>query len=265
MKITSVLRKNFLVCWLIVFSQPAFALSNLTIMADSSVSLAVSKLARDYARQKNIAVATSFINKDAQNTQINEGAEANILITPNKEWLDSLQEKGLIDIYSRIEFARGNMALIGNNNSQLNMNISASAETAPLIAAMQGEQALLLPSPDTIYNGRFAKDALRQVGWLDVLEPYTLYIKDNAQIRQMVSGDNYFTIVPESEAIARSDARIIGVFPDNKENILHYYAAVIAGEDMNCARDFLRYLGSKTAHNILSNTGLMASAPLAQK
>ncbi len=259
MKITSVLRKSFLCCWLIAFSSPAFALSNLTILADASVSLAISKLARDYARQKNTAVATSFIGKDAQNTEITEGAEANILITPNKEWLDSLQEQGLIDIYSRIEFARGNMALIGNNNSQLNMMISANAETAPLIAAMQAEQALLLPSPDTIYSGRFAKNALRQVGWMDALEPYTLYIKDSAQIREMVSGDNFFTIVPESEAIGRADARIIGVFPDNKDNILHYYAAVIAGEDMNSARDFLSYLGSQTARNIINNAGLMAS------
>lgn len=264
MRIARALSRNFLICCLI-WSSPSFALSNITIMADDSVSLAITRLAREYARLNGVAVATSFISKEVQDKQINEGAEANVLITPDKEWLDRLQESGLIDVYSRVEIATTRMAIVSGMGSTLTMDISPRNETAPLINAMAFEQLFLLPSPDTIYYSRFARSALREADWMDALEPYTLYLKEQQQIDNLVLKDNAYTIRPQSEILMKPNMRIVGLFPESVDAPMRYYAAVIAGEDMNTARDFLSYLGSKTARHIMNNAGLTASAPTAQK
>lgn len=261
MKTWRALFKNFLIASLslLSFSGPALALSNITILADESVSLVASKLARDYARQNGVAVTTSFIGKHAQAEQINEGGEANILITPDVAWLDELQASGLIDISSRTGFAASKLALVGNAASNLQQDFRPNSQTAAMIQAMQFEQAFLVGSPESIYTGRYAREALRNMGWMDALEPYILFIKDPVEMHEMVAHDA-LAIMPYPEALLLNGTKIIGTFPENTHSPVMYYAVVIAGDQMSDARQFISYLRSTTAQTILGNAGLIPQA-----
>ncbi len=227
-------------------------------MADSSASLAVSKLARDYARTQDVGVSASFVEKKLQAEQILEGSSADILITPDAKWIAELQTQGLIDIHSKMEFARGKLALVGGEDSKLSMKLSDNFMAAPLVHAMHDEPALLIGNPEYIPEGKYEKEALRNLGALDVLEPYTLYPKSLDEMVDQVTQHGAFGVFIYGQALLMERARIIDVFPASSHSPIMYYAVVIAGDNMVEARKFIKYLGSDAARNIIRSSGMLA-------
>lgn len=239
-------------------------MNNLTVMADNGASIAVTKLAREYVRLQDVSVSTSFIEKSTQSSQILEGGAADILITQDAKWIDELQLQGLIDIYSKIEFARGRIALVGPAESTLSMNLGGNFVAAPLVNAMQSEQELFLGNPEYIPEGKYAREALRNLGALYVLEPYTLYLKSYDEIVEQVTQHKAYAIFPYGQALLLEKAKIIDVFPENSHSIIPYYAVVIAGDNMDEARKFIKFLTSERAKNTINGAGLTASARAVQ-
>ncbi len=241
-------------------SAPAQAMNNLTVMADSGASIAVAKLAREYARLQDVSVSTSFIDKSTQSSQILEGGAADILITQDARWIDDLQLQGLIDIYSKAEFAHGRIALIGPADSPLSMKLSGSFISAPLVHAMNSEAELFLGNPEYIAEGKHAREALRNLGALYVLEPYTLYLKSYDEMVEQVTQHNAYAVFPYGQALLLEKAKVIDVFPENSHSAIPYYAVVIAGDNMEEARKFMKFLSSERAKNTINGSGLAASA-----
>ncbi|MDX2073809.1 MAG: molybdate ABC transporter substrate-binding protein [Alphaproteobacteria bacterium] len=237
-------------------STPARAVTNLTVMADNSASIAVAKLARDYARANDVAVSTSFVAKSMQSSQILEGGSADILITQDAKWIDELQLQGLIDIYSKTAFARGRLALIGPADSTLVMKLSGNFFSAPLVHAMHSEPLFFLGNPEYVPDSRYAREALRNLGALDVLEPYTLYLKSYDQMVEQVTQRGGYAVFSYGQALLLEKAKIIDVFPEKTHSNIPYYVVVIAGDNMEEARKFIRYLGGNAARNALRSSGM---------
>lgn len=235
-------------------------MTNLTVMADTSASIAVARLSREYAHAQGVGVSTSFIEKSTQSSQILEGGAADILITQDAKWIDDLKSQGLIDIYSRAEFARGRMALVGPADSTLAMKLTGNFISAPLVHAMASEPELFIGNPEYIPEGKQAKEALRSLGALDVLEPYTLYLKSTDEMVERVTEHHAYAVLPYGQALLMEKAKVIDVFPENSHSPMPYYAVVIAGDNMEEARKFMQYLGSKAARNAIRNSGLSSSA-----
>ena len=228
-------------------------------MADGSASILVAKLARDYARMYGASVSTSFIDKATQSSQIAEGGSADVLITQDSKWIDELQMQGLIDIYSKAEFARGRMALVGPEDSTLSMKLSGSFISAPLVHAMGAEPELFLGNPEYVPEGKYAREALRSLGALDVLEPYTFYLKSIDEMVEQVTRRHAYAVFPYGQAMLIEHAKIIDVFPEDSHSPMPYYAVVIAGDNMDEARKFIKFLASPRARTTISGSGLTAN------
>ncbi len=239
---------------------PAHALRSVSVMADSSLSVAVAHIARNYARDKGVAVNTSYLSAKAQQTQITEGEAVDILITPMDKWIDELKTQGLVDIYSETPVARGQLALVGPAESPLEKRtITDSLPVAQLIWQMQGEQEFVIGNPETLPEAAFSKEALRSLGAAADLEPYTLYIKQRDQMYQMVASHDAYGIFLYSSALGRPGMRTIGMIPPAAHRPIQYYAVVIAGENMDEARKFLNYLKSPDARRVFLQTGYMVN------
>ena len=239
-------------------SAPAQALSNLTVMADNGASIAVVKLAREYTRLQDVSVSTSFVEKTMQSSQILEGGAADILITQDAKWIDDLQLQGLIDIYSKAEFARGRMALVGPLDSTLSITLSGSFISAPLVEAMHSEAEFFLGNPEYLPDGKYAREALRNLGALYVLEPYTLYLKSYDEMVEQVTQHHAYAVFSYGQALLLENAKIIDVFPENSHSAIPYYAVVLAGDNMDEARKFMKFLTSERAKNSINSAGLTA-------
>jgi len=245
---------KYLVFAFLTLSSPAFALDSVNVMADNSLNIAIAEIARSYSRDKDIIVNTSYISPAAQQSQITEGGAADILITPQASLVDTLKGQGLVDVYSQTLLAKDHLVLVGPADSTLVMNLSRGFSVAPLIWQMGGEPGFVVANPQTLPEGSYSKDALRNMNVADDLEPYTLYVKRRDQMLEMVASKDYGVFF-NSVVVGRPGIRVLDFFPDNSYPAIQYYAVVIAGENMSQARKFLDYLKSDPAKRILRDNG----------
>jgi molybdate transport system substrate-binding protein len=236
-------------------ASPAFALSSVNVMADSSLSVAVTAIARAYARDRGVAVNASYMTSKEQQVQIAEGEAVDILITPMDKWIEDLKTQGLVDIYSETPVARGQLALAGPEASPLTFTIIEGVPVAQLIWQMQGEPEFLVGHPETLAEAAFSKEALRNLGAAADLEPYTVYIKQRDQMYRMVVNRGAYGVFLYSSVLSRPGIKVIGMIPSTAHQPIQYYAVVIAGENMDEARKFIDYLKSSEARRIFSESG----------
>lgn len=246
---------NFFVLLSLLVSTPAFAMGTVTVLADTSMNIAVTELARDYSSKKKIIVSTSYAHSDEQETKIIEGEAADILITPKHEWIEALKTQGLVDIYSQAPIARNRLALIAPVKSTIQARISEKFPTTALIREFGWQPSFLVGNPESLLEGVYGKEALRNLSVASDLEEYTLYVKKLSQMFDLVSNHGMYGIFFYSSTIGRSGIRVIDLLPENTHKPIEYSAVVIAGDNMDEARKFLAYLQTDDALKILRNNG----------
>lgn len=265
-------------CFGIFLSFSAIAetiLPTVTVMADSSMSVAVAKIARDYSRKNKTVVSSSFASQKIQQAQISEGAEADILITTKSAWIDELKLQGLVDFSSQTLLARNSLVLIGAVDSELALEKSGQKSNKfPTVAIINSgvssgisydansdtessgiEPMFVVANPESLAEGSYSKESLRKLGASGDLEPYTLYVNQEEQIFDIVAKKKAFALCFASSVYRRNDVKIIDTMPEESYQPIKYYAVVIAGDNMNEARKFLQYLKTKEAKEILANSG----------
>lgn len=254
-------------CWLLVVScwfvcalpanADALKLPTVTVMADHPLSIAVSEIARNYSRENQVVVNSSFLPQKIQQEQISGGAAADILITSKAEWIDQLKLQGLIDIHSQTKFARDRLVLIGAKQTEV---VSTGAGRFPafeIIKAGNGEPVFVLGNPEFLMEGIYSKEAMRSFGANDDLEPYTLYVKRLDEMFDMVANQNAFALCFYSSIANRNDIKIIDTLPESSHKPIIYNAVVIASDNMNEARKFLAYLKSAEVRKLLVDDGFV--------
>lgn len=254
------LRKPFFISVLMILAcaaSPAFALKSVTVMADNSMGVAIAEIARNYSRDAGVAANTSFAPPLAQELQIAEGGSADILITPKQQWIEQLKTQGLIDVYSPTSVARNQLVLVGPADNTFSVDWEKPFPVAALINAMGGEQAFVVGNPETQMSGVYGKEALRYLGVSGDLEPYTLYIKETDQMRDMITESHAYGIFLYSATIGRDGMRVIDIFPQASHHPINYFAVVVAGENMDEARKFLEYLKTPDAKKIFRENGFL--------
>ena len=239
----------------LAFAPSAWALDSVTVMADSSMSLAITALARSYAMETQVVVNTSFAAQELQETQITEGASADILITPKFSWIEDLKTKGLIDVYSQQTVAKGKLALVGPEDSDLEVKQTYGFPTTALIQRMGWEPGFVIGYPESLTEGIYSKEAIGNLGAAEDLEPYMLYVRQRDQMYEMVQQQKNYGLFLYSNVLGRKGMKILSVLPDDSHKPIDYYAVAVAGDNMSQARRFLAFLKSRKAAIILSQYG----------
>lgn len=236
-------------------SSHAHALNSVTIMADNTLSTAIAEIARHYSREHNLVVNTSFASMSAQEAQITEGGAADILITPKQAWIDELKTQGLIDIYSPTPVARNRLALVGPTDSPLEVKLSEKFPAMGIINQIEGEPGFVVGNPETQSVGISGKEAMRNLDVTGDMEEYTLYVKRQGQMLEMIPGMKAYGVFYYSTVMNRPDMKVLDLFPETSYTPIKYYAVVIAGENMDEARKFLEYLKTADAKRVLHENG----------
>ena len=86
---------------------PAFAgtlepkeMESITILADSRLAVPMAQLASLFAHENMISVAGVFGASADQQKKIEDGESADLFITPDKDRIEQLKIKGMVDVYS---------------------------------------------------------------------------------------------------------------------------------------------------------------------
>lgn len=234
---------------------------SLMIMADPSMTLALSEIARNYSRQHKTTVNTSFNNPKAHAQLIQEGAQADIFITASPKEIADLKLMGLVDVYSQAQLVGNALSLIGPSSSTLDIQLESGIALAS--ALQQGDEnfLFLLPDTESITEASTILEGLDKLKLKEDVKPYSFTYRDGHTLRKMVSQHGAYSVLFYTDALNLPDTRIISGIEKKYFSPITYQAVVVAGENMTPAREFMDYLKSGEALAVFIKYGFIQLEP----
>ena len=99
------------------------------LFAAASTTEAVEDLSQTFQAEKGIRVLTNFASSSALAQQITHGAEANVFLSANVDWVDALEREGLVA--GRVDLLGNRLVVIVAADSKLEVGTIGELAALP--------------------------------------------------------------------------------------------------------------------------------------
>jgi molybdate transport system substrate-binding protein len=231
---------------------PAMAQTKpVTVFAAASLTDAMQQIGEAWRKQAGGEVRFSFTSSSTLARQIEAGAPADVFVSADKEWMDYVQAKGLIQAPSRSDLLGNRLVLIAPRASSVRVKIAPGFG----LAAALGDGRLALGDPAHVPAGLYAKAALTRLGvWSQVEARVAPADNVRTALAYVARGEAPLGVVYWTDALAGPKVRIVGVFPEASHPPIVYPAALTTGAGPG-AKAFLAYLRGGEARTIFKRLG----------
>ena len=207
------------------------------VFGAASLTNALQDLGDAYAKDSSVAVRFSFAASSALAKQIENGAPADLFISADLEWMDYLESRKLIQSASRHDLLGNKLVLIAPLDSRVKLKIAPHFA----LAAALGEGHLATGDPDSVPVGRYAKQALGNLGvWDQVASRLVRADSVRSALAFVDRGEAPLGIVYETDALVDKNVQIIDEFPAASHKPIVYPAALTTSAKAEAAK-FLAY------------------------
>jgi len=210
----------------------------LLVFAAASLANVLGELSAAWTRLSGVPVKLSFAASSVLARQIEAGGKADVFISADQEWMDYLQQHGLLQKATRRNLVGNRLVLIAPADSRIELKIAPNFG----LAAALGRGRLATGDPDTVPVGRYARSALTSLGVWDAIQD-RLVRADNVRGAMMfvARGEVPLGIVYTTDALADPKVRIVDTFPTSTHAPITYPAAATqrARDGTNAYLDFL--------------------------
>ena len=238
-------------------------LPNLTIFAASSFTYPMVEIARVYADKYDISVSTSFDDTSEQVRKIVQGDPADIFISSHEDMMQRLKQNGLIDIFSITNIARNRLALVSAPDTRIFQRMPPNLNALEQLQYVNKKSTMVLSDPDDTSLGLYSKHAIMNIGarnnvplW-EAVSKNILRSRDAKETLYLITHGRRTGIVFYSDTYNNPEVNVLTVFDEDTHEPITYQAAVVAGDHMESARQFLTFLHSKEATTILRKYGFL--------
>jgi molybdate transport system substrate-binding protein len=251
-----ILRRGLLILWA-AFAFPAFAKAEeITVFAAASLQTALDSIAADWQEATGNVVNLSYAGTPQLANQIEQGAPADIFVAASEDWMDVLQDAGLIIPGSRVDLLGNSLVLVAHG-----------ADAAPIVldpdldfTVHLGGSRLAMALIDSVPVGVYGKQALVSLGLWENAEPHVVQTENaRTTLALVVRGETALGIVYLSDAIAalaaEEELSIMARFPATSHDPIRYPAALI--KDQPAAAAFLDHLSSPMAAKVFREQGFV--------
>ena len=254
------MRKSLLIVVLTLFvsiliapGPAAWGQDNLVVFAAASTTNAVTDICNLYNKKGGAQAVYSFASSSTLAKQIDSGAEVDVYVSANKQWMDFLEKKDLIDKASRVDLLGNRIVLIAPKDSPLNsVDIEASF---PLKNLLKGER-LAMGDPDHVPAGKYGRLALESLGVWPEVESLVARTKDvRAALALVERGECPLGMVYSTDAAISNKVKVVGQFPESSHPPIVYPVAIIKGHDKQAVKSFFEFLKSDESAKIFSKYG----------
>lgn len=222
------------------------------VLAAASLQESLSEAAAAWTAQGHDRPILSFAASSALARQIEAGAPADLFISADEEWMDTLAKQRLIRAATRTTILTNRLVLIAPIASQLRLTIKPGF---PLERAL-GDGRLAMADPDAVPAGRYGKAALTSLGvWQGVAGKVAPSENVRAALALVERGEVPAGIVYATDAMASRKVRLIGLFPPASHPAIRYPIALLASATSGEADPFRRFLLSAPAKAIFRRFG----------
>jgi molybdate transport system substrate-binding protein len=226
--------------------------AEVTVFAAASMKNAMDEISARYAEETGNTAVVSLAGSSALARQIQAGAPADVFISANTDWMDSLEQDGLIDTESRVDLLGNSIVLVAHAPDAAPVTIGAALP----LAEMLGEDRLAMALVDAVPAGIYGKAALTSLGLWDGVAPKVAQADNvRAALALVATGEAPLGIVYATDAAAEPDVTVLGTFPEGSHVPITYPAATLADGDATIAQEFLDYLQGPVAREAFERQG----------
>jgi molybdate transport system substrate-binding protein len=214
--------------------------SSITVFAAASLTNVLQELGDAFTKDSSVPVRFSFAASSTLARQIENGSPADMFFSADLEWMDYLQNKHLIQVISRHDMLGNQLVLIAPAASTLKLKIEPHFK----LAAALGKEHLATGDPDSVPVGRYAQEALTNLGvWNEIAPKIVRADSVRSALAFVDRGEASLGIVYATDALIDKDVRVIDVFPKDSHKPIIYPAALTSTAKAQAAK-FLVFLRS---------------------
>ncbi len=252
--------KKFFIIKLICFTFFCFSIKaqeskSLIVFAEPNLSIVLTELVRLYSQEHNVITSINFNSPADLIGDIDMGDPADVVITAHKEAIETLKLKGLVDVYNIGNIAKDSINLVTSiKNSQIPTNLlDGDINMDQALSILNERRSTLILDNYGSSSGRYSGDYLRNLN-LGKFSVFTKLAEDRSSIvTSVLSDDNHYALLLSTQIKNKSGLRVLA----SQESDITYKLLVIAGDNMDTARKFLRFLESnQEARQIFATNGL---------
>ena len=238
---------------LLLLAPVAARATDVTVFAAASLSDALNEIGKSWQQKTGHSAAFSFAASSVLARQIENSAGADVFLSADSEWMDDLDNRGLIAHGTRKNLLGNRLVLIAPAGS------SAALAIAPhfdLPGALGGGR-LAIADPDSVPAGKYAKASLTSLGvWNAVVDHLAPAEDVRVALAYVARGEAPLGIVYATDALSEPKVKIVGTFPDGSHPPIVYPAA-LTKEAKPLAKAFLDYLDGPEARAVFRKDGFV--------
>jgi molybdate transport system substrate-binding protein len=224
------------------------------VFAAASLTDVLQEIGAAYTEQTGKSLRFSFAASSTLARQIEVGANAEVFVSADVQWMDYLHTRGLIDASSRRDVAGNRLVLIAPSSSKAALRIGPNF---PLANALNGGR-LAIGDPDIVPAGRYARTALTALGvWNDVARRLVYAENVRTALVYVARGETPLGIVYATDARVEDRVRIVDTFPSETHPQILYPAATMVNARAS-ARAFVEFLGENRAQEVFRRHGFLS-------
>lgn len=225
-----------------------------TVFAAAGTTAALQQIAAVYEAKTGLKVMLNLGSSSTLAKQITAGADFDLYISANSEWMDVVEEEKLIDPDTRQDILCDRLALI------------TSTEDAADFENLTIEQILLnttgpiaFGDPMHVPVGLYAKEALQAMDcWADIEERIIPALSVRAAQQLVETGQCQLGIVYQAGAAQSDKIQILSLFDESLHTPIRF--SVAAGLNSTNGRALLEFMRSPRAEQIFTNAGFTVSS-----
>lgn len=253
-KIVKIFLSGFFILFFSLQNSFASSSRNLTIFAEPNMVVALTKISRLYSQKSNVIVSVNFGYSSDLIHEVDSGEPADVFISAHSGWIETLRQKGLVDVYNIGYIAIDKLALV---TSKSNPTLQAELVTGKIsieeiLKILDQNKSTLILDSEGNSSGKFSNELVRSLA-LENLQLFNKLSEDKSPILNIVkSNSDQYALLLKSQVKNDRNLQILATKED--ENIF-YQALVIAGDNMEVAREFLKFLKTEAAKTIFKESG----------
>jgi molybdate transport system substrate-binding protein len=225
--------------------------ADITVFAAASLKNALDAVAAGYERETGRRVSISYAASSALAKQIEQGAPADLFVSADLDWMDYLQERGLVRRETRRSLVGNRLVLVAPAESP-----APVALTPGSLAAALGRGRLAIAAVAAVPAGKYGKAALENLGlWREVAGRLAQAENVRAALAFVARGEAPLGIVYETDARAEPDVAVVARFPETSHPAIVYPVAITAASQSPHANAFLDALRNPRHAAIFAREG----------
>ncbi len=226
---------------------------NLTILAEQSMIFSLTKIARLYSQNNNIATTINFGSSAQLANNIEEGEPADVFISAHHAIIDSLKQKGLIDFYNNSNIALDRLAIATSIDNPNLKDLNKSLDFNSALKFLDKNKSTMVIDNGGNASGVLIDEIIKSLN-LNDLQIIVKINEDRDSMTNLIrKNKEQYGVMLLSQAFNKKNLKIIAV----SDFEVSYQALAITGENMQIARGFLKFLKSDVAKKIFTDNGFI--------